>query len=103
MMNIGIKLELPLVFHFLNSVPVPGMERPGVVAERLEAAGGKAVINTKAALKGGSKTLFSKMYPEDGKQPFSDEILGREAANIIVAGADTTAMTLTVSSLDRLS
>ena len=95
MINAAIKHELPVVFHFLDNVPIPGMEKPGAVARRLEATGAKAVTSTKAALKGGTKTLFAKMYPEDGQQPFSDDLLGKESANMIVAGADTTAMTLT--------
>ena len=95
MLYAGIKLELPWIFHFLNTVPIPGVERPGSATERLEAEGERAVVNTKAALKGSATTLFSKMYPEDGQQPFSDDLTAKEAANIIVAGADTTAMTLT--------
>ena len=95
MIYAGIKSELPWVFHFLNRFPMFGLEKPGTTADRLEAAGERAVENTKAALKGGTTTLFSKMYPEDGQQPFSDDLIAKEAANIIVAGADTTAMTLT--------
>lgn len=88
-------MELPWVFHTLNTIPIPGIEKPGSVANRLEAHGDRAVVNTKLSLKGGAKTLFSKMYPDDGQQPFSDDLIAKEAANIIVAGADTTAMTLT--------
>lgn len=33
--------------------------------------------------------------PEDGAQPLSDSLIAKESSNIIVAGSDTTAMTLT--------
>lgn len=92
---VGLKLELPIIYHFLNIVPLPWVERPAATAERLEKAGERAVENTKAAPKRSAKTLFSKMYPEDGEQPFSDELMAKEAANIIIAGSDTTAMALT--------
>ena len=103
MMYVGIKLELPLVFHSLNTIPIPGVEKPRAVSDRLEAHGNIAVVNSKASLKGGTKTLFSKMFPEDGQQPFSDDVMAKEAANIIVAGADTTAMTLTYLTWEVLS
>ena len=103
MMYVGLKLELPLVFHSLNTIPVPGVEKPRAVSDRLEAHGDIAVVNSKASLKGGTKTLCSKMYPEDGQQPFSDDVMAKEAANIIVAGADTTAMTLTYLTWEVLS
>ena len=35
------------------------------------------------------------MYPENGEQPFSDELMAEEAANVIIAGSDTTASVLT--------
>lgn len=35
------------------------------------------------------------MYPQDGSQPFPDSVIAVESANIIIAGSDTTAMTLT--------
>jgi cytochrome P450 len=95
MMMVGLKLELPIIYHILNTIPLPWVERAAAAAERLEKAGEKAVQNTKEAPKGSTKTLFSKMYPEDGEQPFSDELMAREASNIIIAGADTTAITLT--------
>lgn len=54
----------------------------------------RAVLNTKAAPKGSAKTFFSNMYPENGEQPFPDSLMADEAANLIIAGSDTTAMCL---------
>jgi len=95
MIAVGIKLELPLLYWLLNWTPIPAVRRLMRVADRLRDAGYKAVENTKRASQEGFKTLFSKMYPEDGTQPFSDDLMADEASNIIIAGTDTTAMTLT--------
>jgi cytochrome P450 len=95
MIYAGLKLELPWVFHFIQTIKLPGIHRPGDVIIRMEKEGEIAVVNTKAAKKGSAKTLFSKMMPDDGEQIFSDSLMAREASNIIIAGVDTTAMTLT--------
>jgi cytochrome P450 len=95
MIYAGLKMELPWLFHLIQSIKLPGIDRPGDVSLRMEKEGEIAVANTKAAVKGSANTLFSKMMPEDGEQLFSDSLMAKEAANIIIAGVDTTAMTLT--------
>ena len=95
MICVGIRLELRPLYHLSNIIPLPGIGRSIDVANRFRKAGGLAVTNTKLAPKGSTKTLFSKMYPEDGQQPFPDSLMAEEAGNIIIAGSDTTAMALT--------
>ena len=92
----GARSEMPLIYSLIGNLPLPVIGRPSDIFSRITKYGEVAVENTKAASKGRVKTLFSKMYPEDGaEQPFPDWLIAQESANIIIAGSDTTAMTLT--------
>ena len=97
MIVIGLKLELPWIWHFIKYIPLPGIKASAMgVINRMAEAGTVAVKNTKEAPKGSNKTILSKMFPEDGsEQPFTDDVLAAESCNIIIAGSDTTAMALT--------
>jgi cytochrome P450 len=95
MLLIGIRVELRPLYELIKGLPLPVIGKPVDVFARFEGYGDVALRNSKAAAKTSVKTLFSKMIQEDGSQAFSDHILRQESANIIVAGSDTTAMTLT--------
>lgn len=95
MIFIGVRMELPLIWNLVHRIPLPGVGKPDALFERFSEYGKVAVENTKAAPRGSAKTLFSKMLPEDGEQPFPDSLIAQESANIIIAGSDTTAMALT--------
>ena len=95
MLVIALRLELRPLYELISFTGAPVIGKPEALLNRIREAGRRAVLNTKMAPKGSSKTLFSKMYPEDGEQPFSDVLMAEEAANIIVAGSDTTATVLT--------
>jgi cytochrome P450 len=94
MLLIGVRVELRPLYDFIKNLPLPVVGRPIDFFARFEDYGNVAVRNSKAAAKTSVKTLFSKMISEDGSQAFSDHILRQESANLIIAGADTTAMTL---------
>ena len=85
----GLRLELPIVYYLLTLIPLPAVRTLTTLHARVTAAGMRAVQNTKEASKGVAKTIFSNMYPEDGKQPFSDSLMANEAGNLIVAGSDS--------------
>ncbi|KAJ9606210.1 hypothetical protein H2200_009171 [Cladophialophora chaetospira] len=85
----GLRLELPVLYFLLLWIPLPAVRRFMTLYVRLTEAGMRAVTNTKAAPKGSAKTLFSNMYPEDGKQPFPDSVMADEAGNLIIAGSDS--------------
>ena len=53
-----------------------------------------AITNTKSAAEEKTRTVFSKMVNDDG-QLFPDYVIRQEAVNFMIAGVDTTAMTLT--------
>jgi cytochrome P450 len=91
----GIRLELPLVWALISHVPLPRIGRPVALFDRFAQYGQIAVRNTKAAAKASIKTLFTKMIPEEGEQPLTDLVVSMESANIIIAGADTTANAIT--------
>ena len=93
---VGIRAELPWTKPFLDAIPawVPGS--PKMLWNRFVKYGQEAVISTRAAQAGGSKTLFSKMILDnESDQTIPDSLITQEMANVIIAGTDTTAMTLT--------
>ncbi|EMC98923.1 hypothetical protein BAUCODRAFT_385201 [Baudoinia panamericana UAMH 10762] len=92
---VGLRLELPWIMNAFQYIPLPPVGRPADMLKRYVSNGQKAVQNSKAAAKGGIKTLFSKMVPEEGEAPLPDFLVAIESANVIVAGTDTTATLLT--------
>lgn len=91
---VGLRLELPLVYNMLMLLPLPVSHKFRDIWKRYNAYGKEAVANTKNASKSSTKTLFSRMLPEDGTEPLTESVVEQEAANIFIAGTDTTAMTL---------
>lgn len=91
---IGLRMELPRIFNVLMLTPY----RSTIMQfwERFRGYARHAVANTRLAMsRGVTKTLFSKMVPDDGSQVLPDSLIEQEAQNVIIAGTDTTAMTLT--------
>lgn len=75
-------------------MPIPAFKRFIGLFDRFEEYADLAIANTKLAAKGRMKTLFSKMVDTDG-QALSEQVIRQEAVNIMIAGVDSTAMTLT--------
>ncbi|KAF2114292.1 cytochrome P450 [Lophiotrema nucula] len=93
---IGMRIELPWTKPILDGLPTWCGNSWSPLFERFVGYGQDAVRATRAAQAGGSKTLFSKMVVQDEKeQEIPDDLIEKEARNVIVAGTDTTAMTLT--------
>jgi len=92
---IGLRIEFPWLFELFMRTPLPQTKEYIATFERFIGYAQVAVENTRKASKGLTKTLFSKMVPEDGSQQLPDSLIVSEAANVIIAGTDTTAMTLT--------
>ncbi|KAF2027742.1 sterigmatocystin biosynthesis P450 monooxygenase [Setomelanomma holmii] len=79
---IGVRTIMPWTKPIMDAIPT--------------CYGKDAVQATRAAQQGGGKTLFSKMVLDDeSEQAIPDSLIEKEATNVIVAGTDTTAMTLT--------
>jgi cytochrome P450 len=95
MVTVGIRLELPFLWHILYRLPIPAIQFFMHGNDRVIQAGSRAVQNTKNAATGKGQTIFSMMYPEDDAPLFPDSLMAEEAANLIIAGSDTTAVALT--------
>ena len=83
---IGLRLEFRLLFDILMMVPFPQIKEFLALWDHFGQYGRLAVENTRKASKGLTKTLFSKMVPEDGSQQLPDSLIEQEAANVIIAG-----------------
>lgn len=91
---VGLKLEIPWIWDIISVVPIPAFRRFVGLFDRFEAYADTAVANTRVAAKGLTKTMFSKMAATDTQQ-LPEHVIRQEAVNIMIAGTDTTAMTLT--------
>lgn len=93
---VGLKLELPWAWTIVEWLAplVPAFRRFLGLFERFEQYADIAVANTKLASESERRTMFSKMVNEGGQQ-LQEYVIKQEAVNIIIAGTDTTAMTLT--------
>lgn len=89
MMLSGMTVELPWL-SFITRLLQPN--------KRLRAAG-KAAITESRREGSGAKldrtTIFAKMVAAGDANSLNDEQIEREASNLVVAGSDTTAVTLT--------
>ncbi|KAF2687581.1 cytochrome P450 monooxygenase [Lentithecium fluviatile CBS 122367] len=93
---VGMRAELPWTKPLMDTIPAWCFGSLNSMWTCVQEYGKDAVRATRAAQQGGSKTLFSKMMLEDEtEQMIPDSLIEKEASNIIVAGTDTTAMTLT--------
>ena len=93
---IGLRTELPWTKPIMDSIPrwVPG--NVSSMLDRFDGYARDAVRATRVAQQTNNKTLFSKMVLEEKTmQVIPDSVIEKEAANVIVAGTDTTAMVLT--------
>lgn len=94
---IGIRMEMPWTKPIMDNLPT---WCPGSASElwrRTEGYGKDGVRATRRAQTDfNTKTIFSKMVLEDAKdQSVPDSVIEQEASNIIIAGTDSTSMTLT--------
>lgn len=92
---LGIRLDLPWLYDLLVFLRLPQTKALTKIYERLAKYAHIAVENTRQASKNFTKTLFSKMVPEDGSQHLPDNVIENEATNALFAGTDTVATTLT--------
>lgn len=91
---IGLRAELPWIFETLMLTPY--RRKIMYFWDRFRGYSKHAVANTRLAMsRGVTKTLFSRMVPDDGSQRLPDSLIEQEAQNVIIAGTDTTAMILT--------
>ncbi|KAH7317824.1 putative cytochrome P450 [Rhexocercosporidium sp. MPI-PUGE-AT-0058] len=99
MMFSGLRAELGLVAKALSRLPIPAIQHWLGSTKRIESYGVAAIAKNKALVDRGETkdTLFAKMLREgnDKSRSLSDVDIAREASNLIVAGSDTTAVTLT--------
>lgn len=95
-MGSGINAELPLVGMIGRSIPIPSFKAMFRASDYLAEYGRRAVTNSRAA-SDTSRNIFSTIIyeSEKGTQTLTDLDVTIEAGNLIVAGSDTTAITLT--------
>lgn len=95
----GLRSELAPLTSILYYIPLPAVRRWLGITDRLKAYGTAAIAKNKALEARGETrgTLFSKMMlTEDASEnSLTLSEIEREACNLIVAGSDTTAVTLT--------
>ncbi|KAL1891312.1 hypothetical protein Sste5346_007772 [Sporothrix stenoceras] len=97
MVTSGIGYELPWVYSILRRIPLNAVQVIVNSREFIIEYGGKAVDNMRQH-GSGSQNLFGNMMAaceDSDKENFSDLSVRIEAANLLVAGSDTTANTLT--------
>ncbi|KAL3495450.1 cytochrome P450 [Aspergillus germanicus] len=92
----GINAELPLVGFIGRHLPIPSVKAMFRASEYLSEYGRRAVTNSRAA-SDSTRNIFSGMIHESekGAETLTDLDVITEAGNLIVAGSDTTAVTLT--------
>jgi cytochrome P450 len=96
LMGSGLRYELPWLAAILSRVPHRAAQEIFKSDQIVFEHGARAVANFRQT--GGSQNLFSQMLAESEsqeKQELSDISVRLEASNLIVAGSDTTAVTLT--------
>lgn len=95
----GMRVELSPLTSILEWIPHPAIQHFLNSTKRLHSYGLAAIEKSKSATTKSSNrgTIFSKMLNESeaGSGGLSDSEIEREASNLIVAGSDTTAVTLT--------
>ncbi|RHZ67969.1 cytochrome P450 [Aspergillus thermomutatus] len=96
MMGSGINAELPIVGFIGRHVPLPAFRTMFRATEYLFQYGQRAVINSRAT-GNAARNIFAGIIHESEKDhaTLTDKDVIQEAGNLIVAGSDTTAVTLT--------
>lgn len=99
MMISGIGAELGNVLTLLSLLPIPAIQRIRDFPIKVRQYGTESIrrhkIQTATGGLGDCPTFFSKMFTAGQSQTLSDAEIEQEAANLIVAGSDTTAVTMT--------
>ena len=99
MMIGGIRAEMGPLVKIAEKLPIKSVQHALSLNDRLDAAGATAIENHKDHIgktgEGGHQTLFSKFVDPTKNQELSIHAIGAEAGNLIVAGSDTTAVSLT--------
>ena len=96
MINSGIRAELPWIYPLLKFIPSQGLKKLVNADNVVWDHGAVAVRNMQTAMS--RANLFSQMVAEaDGQEKtgLTESMVQSEAGNLIIAGSDTTAVTLT--------
>jgi cytochrome P450 len=96
----GVRVELPWIFHTVKKLPFAFIQSALHTRERFWDYGDQSIANLKDYVEhagaDASKSFFAQFLdPKKPEQRLTEKQLSSEAANMIVAGADTTAVTLT--------
>jgi cytochrome P450 len=96
----GVSVELPWIFNTVKKLPFASVQSVFHTRERFWGYGDQAIANLKQYVEhagaDASKSFFAQFLdPKKQEQKLTDKHLSSEAANMIVAGSDTTAVTLT--------
>jgi cytochrome P450 len=89
----GIRADFPLLFTLAKYLPIPPLQHAVGAFRRLEIYGQQAISKYRDMEKRGGcrKTLFTNL----AEGAIDDATIAREAQNLIIAGTDTTSVTLT--------
>ena len=97
----GIFIELGFLVKIASMIPIASLQHALTTSERVNACGHQAIQNLRNHIsspetrKEGSVCIFSKMIDTSKNSGLSDYEIEHEATNLIVAGSDTTANSLT--------
>lgn len=95
----GLLSELPLLYNILRYVPLAVVQKIMEATEELEEWGDRAIKNLRRAGNKGSRNIFADFLEEvdksGGKPGLTERSVRLEAGNFVVAGSDTTAVTIT--------
>jgi cytochrome P450 len=99
MMISGIRTELSTFVKLAGYLPIPSIQNALKLSERLKAYGRAAIENHKEYINSStglnSISLFSRFLDSSQNGDLSIPQISAEASNLIVAGSDTTAVSLT--------
>lgn len=97
----GISVELPLLMWLLTQIPFGPLHGASNLRHRLDRYGEQAIqsykeyFTSKQTSPSRTTSLFAKFLDREKNSELSDKTIVEEASNLIVAGSDTTAVTLT--------
>lgn len=92
-----LRSEFPLVYNFLRFLPLKNVKRITTADDIVHEHGSLAIRNMRSG-SGNIQNLFGQMLAASDSQEkvtLTDNDVRTEASNLIVAGSDTTAVTLT--------
>jgi cytochrome P450 len=99
MMISGIRSKLGIVFKLGSLLPLKSIQQALGLKQRLEIYGAQAIANHKEHVienwQAGETSLFGRFLDPKKNMGLSDYEIADEALNLIVAGSDTTAVSLT--------